>query len=39
VAKLARGAALDLIEVGTDGDHLDALVRFFQRRERRRRRR
>ncbi len=39
VAKLARGASLDLIEVGTDGDHLDALVRFFQRRERRRRRR
>src|SRR6266478_5995974 len=31
LAKLARGAALDLIEVSTDGDHLDALVRFFQR--------
>jgi uncharacterized protein (DUF58 family) len=39
VAKLARGSALDLIEVSTDGQHLDALVRFFQRRERRLRRR
>ena len=38
LVKLARGAALDLIEVSTDGDHLDALVQFFQRRERRRRR-
>lgn len=36
--KLSRGAALDLIEVSTGGDHLDALVQFFQRRERRRRR-
>jgi hypothetical protein len=36
--KLSRGAALDLIEVSTEGDHLDALVQFFQRRERRRRR-
>lgn len=39
IAKLARGSALDLIEVSTDGQHLDALVRFFQRRERRLRRR
>jgi uncharacterized protein (DUF58 family) len=39
VVKLARGSALDLIEVSTGGDHLDALVRFFQRRERRQRRR
>lgn len=38
IAKLARGCALDLIEVSTDGQHLDALVRFFQRRERRLRR-
>ena len=38
IAKLARGGGLDLIEAGTDGDHLDALVRFFQRRERRGRR-
>jgi uncharacterized protein (DUF58 family) len=36
--RLARGAALDLIEVSTDGSHLDALVRFFQQREKRRRR-
>jgi uncharacterized protein (DUF58 family) len=36
--RLARGASLDLIEVGTDGTHLDALVRFFQQRERRQRR-
>jgi hypothetical protein len=36
--RLARGAALDLIDVTTDGTHLDALVRFFQQRERRQRR-
>jgi len=39
IARLARGAALDWIEVSTGGDHLDALVHFFQRRERRQRRR
>jgi uncharacterized protein (DUF58 family) len=39
VTKLARGCSLDLIEVSTDGQHLDALVHFFQRRERRLRRR
>ncbi len=35
--KLARSAQVDLIEVGTDGRHFDALVRFFRVRERRRR--
>ena len=35
--KLARSAHVDLIEVGTDGKHFDALVRFFRVRERRRR--
>jgi uncharacterized protein (DUF58 family) len=35
--KLARSAQVDLIEVGTDGEHFDALVRFFRVRERRRR--
>jgi uncharacterized protein (DUF58 family) len=33
--QLARSARIDLIEVSTDGGHLDALVRFFQLRERR----
>lgn len=32
---LARAARIDLIEVGTDGNHLDALSRFFHLRERR----
>jgi uncharacterized protein (DUF58 family) len=35
--KLARSAHVDLIEVGTDGEHFDALVRFFRVREKRRR--
>ena len=35
--KLARGAQADLIEVGTDGDHFDALLGFFRKRDRRRR--
>jgi hypothetical protein len=35
--KLARSAQVDLIEVSTDGQHFDALVRFFRVRERRRR--
>jgi uncharacterized protein (DUF58 family) len=39
VARLARGSSLDLIEVSTDGGHLDELVKFFERRERRLRRR
>jgi uncharacterized protein (DUF58 family) len=33
--KLARSAQADLIEVGTDGNHFDALLRFFRVRERR----
>ena len=36
--QLARSAGVDLIEVSTDGGHLDALVRFFKLRERRQRR-
>jgi uncharacterized protein (DUF58 family) len=33
--QLARSSRIDMIEVATDGGHLDALVRFFQLRERR----
>jgi len=33
--QLALSSRIDLIEVSTDGGHLDALVRFFQLRERR----
>ncbi len=33
--QLARSCRADLIEVSTDGSHLDALVRFFRLRERR----
>src|ERR1700732_907676 len=33
--RLARTARFDLIDASTDGSHLDALVRFFQQRERR----
>jgi uncharacterized protein (DUF58 family) len=36
--QLANSAGVDLIEVSTDGSHLDALIRFFQMRERRARR-
>jgi uncharacterized protein (DUF58 family) len=36
---LARSAHVDLVEVSTDGGHLDALIRFFRLRERRLRRR
>jgi len=36
--QLSRSARIDLIEVSTDGGHLDALVRFFQLRESRLRR-
>jgi len=35
---LAHQARMDLVEVSTSGGHLDALVQFFQRRERRLRR-
>ena len=33
--RLARSASVDLLEVGTDGNHFDALLQFFRRRERR----
>ena len=36
-ARLARRCQADLIEAGTDGDHFDALLNFFRKRERRRR--
>jgi uncharacterized protein (DUF58 family) len=36
--RLTRSAQIDLVEVSTDGSHLDALIRFFQMRERRLRR-
>jgi uncharacterized protein (DUF58 family) len=39
LVQLARAAGTDLIEVSTDGGHLDALLRFFRLRERRQRRR
>jgi uncharacterized protein (DUF58 family) len=38
VRQLTRAAGIDLIEVSTDGSHLDALIRFFKLRERRLRR-
>jgi uncharacterized protein (DUF58 family) len=38
LGKLARSSRIDLIEVSTDGGHLDALIRFFRLRERRLRR-
>jgi uncharacterized protein (DUF58 family) len=34
--RLARGAGADLIEAGTDGNHFDALLAFFRKRDRRR---
>jgi uncharacterized protein (DUF58 family) len=37
--QLCRSAGIDLIEVSTDGGHLDELIRFFRLRERRLRRR
>jgi uncharacterized protein (DUF58 family) len=37
--QMARQSRVDLIEVSTDGGHLDALIRFFRLRERRMRRR
>jgi uncharacterized protein (DUF58 family) len=36
--QLARSARVELIEVSTDGGHLEALVRFFRLRQRRLRR-
>lgn len=36
-ARLARGSQADLIETGTEGDHFDALLNFFRKRDRRRR--
>jgi uncharacterized protein (DUF58 family) len=33
--QLARAARADLLEVGTDGGHLEALAQFFRRRQRR----
>jgi uncharacterized protein (DUF58 family) len=39
VRQLSRSAGIDLIEVSTDGGHLDELIRFFRLRERRLRRR
>ena len=36
--QLARQARIDLVDVSTDGSHLDALIRFFKLRERRLRR-
>jgi hypothetical protein len=39
VRQLARSAGVDLVDVATDGQHLDALIRFFRMRERRQRRR
>jgi uncharacterized protein (DUF58 family) len=36
--QLTRSARIDLVEVATDGSHLDALVRFFRQREQRLRR-
>ena len=35
LSRLARAAQADLIEVGTDGRHLEALFHFFRLRERR----
>ena len=37
-AQLTRAAGADLVEVSTDGSHLDALIRFFRLRARRLRR-
>ncbi|VTT96425.1 Uncharacterized protein OS=candidate division ZIXI bacterium RBG-1 GN=RBG1_1C00001G1778 PE=4 SV=1: DUF58 [Gemmataceae bacterium] len=36
--KVARGSQADVVEVGTDGGHFEALLGFFRRRDRRRRR-
>ena len=34
-AQVCRSASVDSVEVGTDGHHVDPLVRFFQQREKR----
>jgi uncharacterized protein (DUF58 family) len=39
LAQVTRSARIDLVEVSTAGGHLEELVRFFQLRQRRRRRR
>ncbi len=36
LTRLVRGSKADLIEVGTEGNHFDALLNFFRKRERRR---
>ena len=38
IQQLTRSTGVDLVEVTTDGGHLDALVRFFKLRQRRLRR-
>jgi uncharacterized protein (DUF58 family) len=38
LTQMCRSSRADLIDVGTDGSHLDALIRFFRLRERRLRR-
>ena len=37
-AKLAQGSQAETIEIGTDGNHFDALLSFFRKRDRQRRR-
>jgi uncharacterized protein (DUF58 family) len=39
VRRMARSARIDLLDVATDGRHLEGLVHFFQQRERRLRKR
>jgi uncharacterized protein (DUF58 family) len=38
LTKLAQGCKAEVIEVGTDGNHFEALLGFFRKRERQRRR-
>jgi uncharacterized protein (DUF58 family) len=38
VQQITRSAQIDLVDVSTDGSHLDSLIRFFKLRERRLRR-
>jgi uncharacterized protein (DUF58 family) len=38
IKQTAQGAGIDIVEISTDGGHLDALLRFFKLRERRLRR-
>jgi hypothetical protein len=37
-SKLAQGSQAETIEIGTDGNHFDALLSFFRKRDRQRRR-